>query len=120
MADVTLASGELIQIIGYVATLAGGAWALRSSIANLKEALVTQITNLSTEVKLLQQAQASTTVGLEHRFSNVSSAMEQQREHLSRLQQQQDQAVRHIIEIQARLQAAEKEGHPSGQTRLKD
>ncbi len=116
MPDVTLASGELIQIVGYVATLAGGAWALRSSIANLKEALVTQITNLSTEVKLLQQAQASTTVGLEHRFSNVAAALEQQREHLSRLQQQADQASRHVIELQARLQAAEKDSH----SRLKD
>ena len=103
MADVTLASGEVIQIIGYIATLAGGAWALRSSIANLKEAVVNQITNLSTEVKLLQQAQASTTVGLEHRFSNISSVIEQQREHLSRLQSQVDSMTRSVVELQTRF-----------------
>lgn len=103
MADVTLASGEVIQIVGYIVTLAGGAWALRSSIANLKEAVVNQITSLSTEVKLLQQAQANTTVGLEHRFSNISATMEQQREHLSRLQQQTDVQMRSIVELQTRL-----------------
>lgn len=102
MSDITLSSGEMLQLLGYVGTVVFGVWKMSNTVAEFKAALLSQFASLSTEVKLLQQAHNNSAAGLEHRFGNIAGAIEQQREQLSRLQSQVDAISREVVEVKAR------------------
>lgn len=115
MTDMQISVENLVVFAGYLSTVIGGAWAARGmferaraeqskQVQDLKDLITAKFSAQDTEIRLLQQAQATAGVGHETRFATLDQMIVQVKEDQARTRNKLDEAIKDIVRLQTSVQ----------------
>lgn len=115
MTEMQISVENLLVFGGYLGTVIGGAWAARGmferaraehskQVQDLKDLITAKFSGSDTEIRLLQQAQATAGVGHETRFATLEQMIVQVKEDQARIRNKLDDATKDIVRLQTSVQ----------------